>query len=288
MWLNQNPQQIEPLSQQGSYSASGGFLTMTNPTEFYTIVNMINVSQFASYDLNMYLYASPAGANLDVVVVGFLLQWYDDLVSGIPVFEEDWWVWAGRAATSMGNNSLAGAGPMHGKYMTVIAFLPSTATGGAVFQYFNLFGSGRSVPYSDWRQNPQTLNPEIFNLTTLLGSQEGTGFDNNLGSVSNFSIAEGIISFIPLALYSGPVYYRFQGLTNAPANNPVILSTQQGVGGTFTAGTGQPNILVSMTADLLEHEGTFLAPRAPCIFIVRASASGPTAISFEAIGQQAA
>lgn len=286
-WTNPNVQQITPLVQSGSVSASGGFLTMSNPTQNYTILNMANVSQFASYDLNGYLYASPAGANLDGVCVEFILQWYDDEVSGIPVFEEDWWVWVGRGPTSQGLNSLAASGPMHGQYMTVIASLPALQNAPTIFQYFNLFGSNRIVPYSDWRQNAQTVNPEIFNLTTTLTSQiQGTSFDNVLGGVTAYVSPANQVTFVPLGLYSGPVYWRYS-TGAAPNTLPLFASVEQQAGGTILPTAACPNIIQRIPTATTEANGTFLAPRSPVIFIFQSTAT-PASINLEVIAQQAA
>jgi|SRR5271163_13166 len=279
---------ITPISQQGSLSGSGGFLTMSNPTQFYTIVPLTDVSAFQSYDLNLYVYASPAGGNLQGVALQIILQWFDDMVSGIPVFEEDWWVWQGRAAAGLGANSLAGTGPMHGRYMQVSAALPAAQTGNTIFQYFNLFGSNRTVPDSDWRQNQSTINPQIFNLTTTVTSQVvGTAFDNVLGGVNNLTIPANQATFVPLGLYSGPVYWRYQA-SAAMQTNPLICTIENAVGGTMVATSGCPNIVTTFVADASDHEGTILAPRAPMAFLVRAPASAADTFSFQAIAQQAA
>jgi hypothetical protein len=99
------------------------------------------------------------------------------------------------------------------------------------------------------------------------------------------------VGFVPLSLYAGPVYYRFQAAVNAPANNPVFAAVQDAgaVGGQIQAGTSNPNVLVNIPADVTEHEGTFQAPRAPVIFICKASATaGGTTFGLEVTAQQAA
>lgn len=282
-WTNPNIQSITSLAQQGSVSGNPAATIVAGTG--YTVINLQNVAQFASYDINCYGYASPAGGNLDVISFQMNLQWFDDLVSGIPVFEEDWFFWAGRAAPVAGTNYLAGSGPMHGQYMTVTVFIPPGATGNGILQYINLFGSNRVVPYSDWRQSAQFVDPQIFNLQIQGGG--GTSFDNFLASVSSATLAVSTAAFIPLGLYSGPVYYRYQSSV-AASNDPVIACLSAQVGGQPTFGTGTPGLLVNMSADAAEHEGTFLAPRGPCAFIFRSPASGTFTYSFTAVAQQAA
>jgi hypothetical protein len=279
---------IQPISQQGSFAGSGGFLTMSNPTGTYTIVPLTDVSGFASYDLNLYAFASPAGGASQGVALEIVLQWFDDMTSGIPVFEEDWWVWQGRAAASAGTNSLAGTGPMHGRYMQVTANIPAAQTGNTIFQYFNLYGSNRPVPSSDWRQNQATINPQVQNLTTTNTSQVvGTAFDNILGGVNSYSAPLNQVTFTPLGLYSGPVFLRFQTAL-VGANSPVLVSIENAVGGTLIAGASCPNIISTFTNDTSDHEITVLAPRAPMALITHAPASGPMSYTFQVVAQQAA
>jgi len=280
-WTNPNTQQITSLLSVGSLSGSGSVSIPAGND--YQALNLVNVSQFSSYDLNLSVVASSPGSVGAALSVPVVIQWFDDLVSGIPVFEEDWWVWTGRA-NATATNTLAGCGPMHGQYMSVqiqnnFASFPVTV------QYMNIFGSNRDLAYSDWRQNMLLVQPES-NGVTLLQSPIGDAFDNVLASISNANLGASALEFIPLGLYSGPVYYRWQA-TTAPLHNVVIATAQGETGGSLVAGTGNTGVLVNIAADTAEHEGTFYAPRSACYLIVQAPAAGTT-ISFQAIAQQAA
>src|SRR5262245_24100757 len=109
-WTNPNVQPIVPLSQQGSLAAGSNVQTI-NPVAGFNIVNKINVTQFASYDLNSYIYANSPGAVGAPIVALYQLEWFDDLVSGIPIFEEQWWIWLGRAPAGF-SDCMSAQGPM--------------------------------------------------------------------------------------------------------------------------------------------------------------------------------
>jgi hypothetical protein len=282
-WTNPNSQKIVALASIGSLS--GGTVQLPAGGTV-TPVNLVNVSQFSSYDLNTYIFQNNGGGGVgNTVVVQILIQWFDDLVSGIPVFEEDWWLYTGRVSTpSQGVASLAGSGPMHGRYMTV-QVNNNFGNNACTIQWLNLFGSNRTVPYSDWRQNASQVNP-ITNGLSIQSSVLGDGFDNILYSGGTMAIGASASIWLPMCLYSGPVWYRFQA-TAAPQNNVVICAAAFLAGGQIVFGTGNPTVLVNIPADTAEHEGTFLAPRAPCYMAVHGNAAA-SSISFQAIAQQAA
>lgn len=176
---------------------------------------------------------------------------------------------------------------MHGRYMTVTVALAPSANTGMVLQWFNLFGSNRTMPYSDWRQQTTAVNPQVFNMVLQAPSTEPIfGYDNVLATISSISLSANTVGFVPLNLYSGPVYYRLQA-SAAPANAPTLSVFGGLAGGQPIAGTGTPNILTSIGADANDHEGTIFLPRAACALIIKAPASAIT-YSFQVTGQQAA
>lgn len=284
-WTNPNVQQITALASAGSLTGSPNAALLNNSGSQYVPVNLQDVTLFASYDINAYVYASPSGSVGAPLVALFQLQWFDDMVSNIPVFEEDWYIWCGRA--SQANPSpLAGTGPMHGKYMTVIVTIP-LATSGAVVQFINVFGSNRTVPYSDWRQNTSLVQPESSGIT-YAGSNFGTGFDNVLAAVDNLSLSAGEIIFVPCGLYSGPAHYRLR-TSNQPAQDCTISTVEGAVSGGISAGSGMTGIIIDLgEPNNTEVGGDILLPRAPVCFILHGNATTGTQFSFKLIAQQAA
>lgn len=291
-WTNPNIQQVTPLFSLGSVSGTGAITISAGG--LLTVLSLADVSAFSSYDINTYGYAVTPGNAGSPFNCQIQLQWFDDLVSGIPVFEEDWWPWIGRAAINSigvgptGANPLAGSGPMHGRYLTVTVALKAADTTGMVLQWLNLFGSNRPLPYSDWRQNVGVVNPQVNNLTIQPPSNlPSLGYDNVIATATSIVIPANVIAFIPFNLYAGPVYYRFQASV-APQNAPTICVLGGLTGGQASAGSGSPNILTSFAADAADHEGTIILPRAVCALIVRAPTAATTTISCQVTGQQAA
>jgi hypothetical protein len=282
-WTNPNTQQIVPLIQSGSLSA-GSVVATINPAGGFQIVSLANVTQFASYDLNTYLYAvSPGGAASPIVAL-FQLQWFDDTTSGIPIFEEQWWIWVGRAPAGFSDN-MGACGPMHGAYMTVNVSIPTACASSAILQYFNLFGSPRNIQYSDWRQDAFQVNPQNNGLTVL--SPSTSGYENSLANIGSFGLAANETRWVPCNLYAGPVYYRFQA-SQVPNNDPVIAAADNITASGIVVGTSNPMTLVNITNDANEHFSTFIAPRVPMYFVIHGNAGAASNFSFNMTGQQAA
>jgi len=276
---------ITPLAQLGTFTGAPAALNIA-PGAVFTALNLADVSRFASYDLNAYAFAQSAGGVGAGLVCEIQIQWFDDMTSGIAVFEEDWWIWVGRALPTAGINTMCGCGPMHGRYMSVNVIPAAPGTTNITLQYMNIFGSNRTVPYSDWRQNGNAVDPESNNITLL--ATAGTSFDNVLAQVSNVVLGASQLVFVPCGLYSGPVYYRFQVNTAAALHDPTLVNMENHVSGDLVAGTGISGVLVNATADTLEHEGTLLLPRSPAAFIIQGAAAGTSSFSLEIIAQQAA
>lgn len=286
--LGSPAQQISPVVLTAQGSIGGAAAATIVPGTPFTAMSLVDVSLYQSYDINLFAFSQSPGTVNANIVAQVVLQWFDTNtgVNDIPVFEEDWWLWCGRAAPVAGFNTLSGCGPMHGRYMTVQVFTTITAAVNMTLQYINIFGSTRLVPSSDWRQNGAQVNPQSNGITAQLGG--GSGFDNRLGSVSNLTLGASALVFIPLGLYAGPVYFRYQCNTAAPLHNVTFVDMGGQVSGGLGAGTATPGVLVNIAADTNEHEGTFLAPRAPVAFIIQGAAAGTSSISLDVIAQQAA
>jgi hypothetical protein len=275
---------IIQLAQQGTVTGTPAALIV--PGTGFPVLSLVNVSGFVSYDINAYMFSQSPGAAGSVVSGQIQLQWFDDLTSGIPVFEEEWYIWSGRAAPVAGVNTLSGCGPMHGRYMSVNIFVPPGAAADAVLQYINLFGSNRTVPSSDWRQNAGQVNPQISGLVIVPG---GTlSFENILCDVAGFVVTANTVNFIPLGLYSGPVFVRYSQ-SAAAGQVALIASANAVVGGQLVPGPACPGIIWFNSANAVgEAEPTIMLPRAPCLLIVKGPAASTISISVKVVAQQAA
>lgn len=284
-WTNPNVQQVVPLFQSGSYNGSNNVGTISPGTPLQ-VIDLINVSAYNSYDLNLYSIANSVGSLDAVMTAQIQLQWFDDQVSGIPVFEEDWFFYAGRAQLTSGLNPLAGTGPMHGAYMSVFVSVPATAAFSMLLQYLNIFASPRVVPYSDWRQNTQVVLPETNGLAIL--QSNAIGYDNNLTNIDSGSIGTNAQMWVPNALYSGPAFY-YVDFGTTPANDIVLVSTEGLVAGQLTPGTSCPGMITGFagTAGTI-YNGTVFLPRAPTAWVIHGNASSTSAVTIQMFAQQAA
>lgn len=282
------PQTITPLAQIGSTSGAGS--QPINAISSTPIVTLVDISGFASYDLNTYIYATSPGVAGSMLIADIQLQWFDDLTTGIPVFEEDWQVWVGRAALTSGGSSvfnvMGGCGPMHGRYMSVNIL--NFATVGGTLQWFNLFGSNRNLPYSDWRQDAANVNPETAGLSLATNTSGVVGYENILACLTGFVVAATTRLWLPFNLYAGPVFLRFQA-SAALNNDPAISHAAYQIAGQPATGIGPPNnIIWNGNNSGAEVEVNLILPRAPCYLTLAGLASGSVTVSCQVIAQQAA
>jgi hypothetical protein len=262
-------------------SGGGSFITAPAGTTI-TLLNMADVSLYASYDLSMALLGiqNVVGAALCARVT---LSWYDDLVSGIPVFQEIWNPWVVTSIPGMPPQGIIGSGPMHGKYFSISITNPGTQTIN-VF-YVNIFGSPRPVPLSDWRQflNNSVQDAVLHNLTNT-----AIDFDNSLADTQGpANLLANTSYLLPFGLYSGPVTYSLQLGAGIVVTRLNIID----VGGNFnvvTSGNVNPavgNLLSPGTAAGEQLEGQILLPRSGCALYVAVTTTGGT-INFKVTAQQ--
>lgn len=278
---------VTPLASIGSLAGSPG-ASIPGMTSYSLQPNsnsvFFDVTQFSSYDFN--LFAVDATGAVPAIQVSF--KWYDDLVSGIPVFEEDWWVWTGSLIPYTSpfplSQPMAGNGPMHGQYLTVNISNPH-ATTPVTLQYANLFGSTRTVPQADWRQNSIVVKP-VISGETMSYPTDGYGFDNDLGLAFGVTVASGARVIVPFCLYAGAAYLRFSASLVSVAN-PVI-ATMDGQALPIASGVGNRTIIAQLPADTNDHEPTLILPRKPCYLLVAGAASGTLSFTARLIAQQVA
>lgn len=287
-----------PLIALGSPTKPVAAITIPAAVEMQSILPLTDVSRFASYDLGCYFYGTPGTGGSDLTVQ-LSFMWFDDLTSGVPVFQEDWYLMLGAQAYPAGSilsvadaNPMSAAGQMHGRYLTVYA----SSYGSAPIhgQWFNLYGSSRSVPYSDWRQNVSALySPSLgagvingLTLATLGQTLLNTGFDNNLYDGGSYTPGTGNL-FIPMPLYSGPVTCSFAVSTAVLLNNATLVAVTNQLGGNIVPGTGQAGEIWSFDNTLnTPDRQTINFPRCPVILVIHPNAT--SVINFTAIAQQGA
>lgn len=280
---------VTPLTQQGSIPPGSGANLIG---KFYVqVLDLVDISNFSSYDLSAFFYDT-SGATSSVRIV---LQWFDDQVSGIPVAEEDWWVWVSNSATFPATAfPLMGSGPMHGRYMSVYID-NSNGNSSVEMQYLNIFGSPRTMTFSDWRSNPM-IQSGPGGGTDLAGQNTiGSGFDNILGGVSGFTMPLAGNFYFNLGLYAGPAYFSITIGPNALAKNIVLAVANNNK--RFNGGGGaESNTLTDFPAIGVANyntlpssgpgPGNIILPRSACALIFTGNTSAASTISFMVVGQQ--
>jgi hypothetical protein len=270
---------------------SGPYFTIPANTFNYQVFSG-DVSRWNSYDLSLYAYGTPQNSG-SAQALQISLSWYDvPYTTASPpsaIFVENWYCYIGTAKLTNDFNLMAANGPMHGQYMTVT--ITNIGSSPVSVDWFNLFASPRTVPYSDWRQDSSNLAAvnllQLNGLSPALDTETaGTGFENILVSIPNQVFGTGL-QFIPMPLYSGPVSMNWSVNTQALVNAPVLVALTTQTGGELVAGTACPGVIDSFSNTIgVQDRHSFNFPRAPVILIVNPGAN--SMIQFSAIAQQAA
>lgn len=276
---------VTPLVQIGSLSGAGSENIAASTT--LQVLNLVDVSQFASYDVSMYVYGSgaTAGASTTTQVI---MQWFDDLSSGIPVYQEDWFPMTGTqivtpvaGASGQPTNPLSGSGPNHGRYLSV--YLGNQGTITQTVQWFNLFGSNRPLINPSWRQNPGIPGPAI-NGAIRINNNGSDIFANHAADLQGFSPSGTGVFWMPIGMCPGPVWFSFQVVTTAMTHDAVIVDLSFITGGSLVGGDANEGIVVDLGNTLntfVQEEVLF--PRAACALVIQAPTT--SVISFKCIPQ---
>jgi hypothetical protein len=249
-----------------------------------TIVNLIDISAYQSYDLSFALVNAAMATAGTAVACRVDVVFYDDLVSGIPVYREIWYPFCAIAVT--GNNNvhpqgIVANGPMHGHYMSIQIYNPGSTN--VSIPYFNLFGSPRNAQLSDWRQSLENS----FNDGThhLIGNNSGFGYDNVVCDSGGFGSLNASSNYImPFNLYTGPIDWLFQIGGGLVVSAAVIIN----LGGNYltnVSGSVSDTIGKLQNLPVAGGSGNLLIPRGACALLVEVGSTGGTAM-FNAIAQQ--
>ncbi len=250
----------------------------------FTPINLVDVSLYQSYDIGLLAIDASQATSGHALAFNVTLTWYDDLVSGVPVFRESWNPWV--LQTQGSTPGIIGSGPMHGRYMTIVI---SNQTGFPFnLNFFNLFGSNRNVQLSDWRQN---YGNHVNDHTLTELSTIDTGFENSLCDWEGaLAISTGYL--LPLHLYSGPASVTIEPITAIPDSiNLLDIGTNSS---TFTSGNIPTNGNGNLAGDLNFTQisaGGFTQivdlPRSACaVKVVMNSSSTAGNLAIKVVAQQ--
>lgn len=273
--VNILPQSIGPFTQlygQGTQNGASAFTVAGGAGNSNTVLNLIDVSKYASYDLSFAGFVATQNTAGAALVAGITLQWFDDNTSGVAVYQEQWQVWVAGSLVQIGAPfpNVWGTGKMHGRYLTVkVVNIGGTQL---TCQYMHIFGSPRDCSVSNWRQDATAMSIASATGFTLL-NVGGSPALNTLGLLAGSPLSPSTTYFVPLNLFSGPIYVRSNA--NNAWNNPLVLATALGMQfGNPAVGTACPGILWNFgTATGDQISGASLtAIRAP-LFLVGVTTS---------------
>lgn len=276
----------------GSVAGSGGYILPGNESVIYqagavsgpiaftlpaqgsfTPVELYDVSAFQSYDISMAITNGAQNAVGSALACKFRFQWFNDAISGLPVYTEDWYPWVLSTINGI-DNAVVATGPMHGRYMTIEIFNPGINI--ANVRWLAVYGSPRMERFPDWRQGVNSVQTVTPNGMHSGSSNGGTGFD---GCIADYeaTLSASANYFMPFNLYAGPVDYYFH-VDAALAYDAVFLD----IGANYEAFTSG-NVPVSgpsagslfILANTTNGQyGSLLLPQGACALILP---TGPTA-----------
>jgi hypothetical protein len=247
----------------------GTNLTLDNGP--YAGAEVLDVSQYTAYDLTTFMYDVTDTVN----TIDIKLIWYDDLVSGLAVYQEDWWIWVASSANNLADgNPMVGTGPMHGKYLLTV-INNSLGAAPVTVSWVVLFGSNRTVAKSDWRQTPGlTFSVNGANNNPPAGSHwvnstmgdVTAAYDDVLADFVFENLAANMNYFFPLPLYNGNIYYAIEVAASNTVSFIRISSASNNLQGAVPLGWSQDRDLQQIgtpTTDNL-YTGELQLPRAAC------------------------
>jgi len=199
-----------------------GYISLPASSAAITILsNQQDVSAYNTITISAYASSANTAAAGSTCTIPFTITWYDDLTSGIPVFQDEVDIWV---ANNVPNPpaSLAGVAywsmPVRGKYLSIWVSNPGTASA-IDLQFFNMFGGPQFTPRVYCKQIPP---PSLaWTNATYVGNYFST-LSGILGSAT-YNQAETTSLACPMGLFTG------QGslycLTSAAMTNDVSLFT---------------------------------------------------------------
>jgi len=243
---------VSLFNSSGTATLAGGTTT--------SLVTLVPVNQYNSYDLSLLVVDALQGTANHSLTCQVTIAFYDDLLTGIPVFVETWNPWVKQTFVG-GLQGVIGTGPMHGQYMTIT--IANSSAFNVTLEYFNLYGSPRIVEISDWRM---ATNNHVTDNVLLPFTNFGSGFENVLGELSG-EIALGVNTYwLPLHLYSGPVSWTLFATAAIHAVSINDIGTQNQLSGAVNNAIGilaDPQVTAAGS-----YFGTYNSPRSACALVI--------------------
>lgn len=255
-----------------------------------TILNMVDVSLYNSYDITFGAFLQNQGIGENAFTARITFTWYD--APGVIVYSETFEPWVGNnvLANLGGYPNTWGSGKMHGRYLSVTLFnYSATAPASLTVQYLSIFASPRIVDNTLWRQDASTglaVNPGAGGFSWVSAYQTASGAispgaapagnENILAQIDSVAVGASSKNFWPFSMFNGPVTIRYNQ-SGTWANAAAICSAAGGISGNILPGASNAGIvtlLPNITGQ--ETQVTINAPHAPLFLVTTANTTPPT------------
>lgn len=272
---------VMPIAKLGSLSVNA----FTIPAASVVMpVQLVDMSAYTSYDISTFCFCATQSTAGSPICVPITFVWYDDLLSGIPVYKETWDIWVSDTATDAQNDNAVvyGSGPVHGRYLTV-QYAEVQGANSYTCLFLNLFGSSKRAitPQSVWKQKPPlNINFGVGQFTDNFAAT----YDDVLASI-NWTLPASTTAWLAIGLYSGPVSWWF--------NSSVALSNSAGIIAAIPAvyGSGGVPVGISSAVGLIQEinvatsgNGNIYLPRCPTFIVLRNATAGAISGLFTVVG----
>ena len=162
---------------------------------------MQDVSAYNSISISIYLNSANTAAANCTITSPLFITWYDDLVSGVPVLQDEVDIW--NANNTLPPGGLQGVAyitlPVRGQYLNINTKNVGAASN-IVIQFFNAYGCPNIIPRVQCKQQPPP-SLAVANATLFPGSYNN--LCGILGSTGTSAIPNTTAYFLPMSLFTG-------------------------------------------------------------------------------------
>jgi hypothetical protein len=262
-----------------SLGSSGG-----RPVPYTTPI--VDVQAYQSFSLIIQAYCASQATAGAPLVMPVQIFWYADSAGDYLLEVDTVWCWIPNSAAQAAINPLLGGGPCKGAY-AALSFYTTALSATIDVALISMTGNGRSISTARFRQCAPVAN--INSGITLLSSVNPT---NGLASVEpgysvggdgivanetdNVNVAASSTYWLPLPLFNGPVYVRFQ--TSTALANDFVLCTAAGLqNGQVQPGSASQGCIWNPASAMgTDYTTDLYLGNCPLYLVIRSTVTAPT------------
>jgi len=283
-WSNTSTTGVQSLAALGSLTTTA--FTMA-PGGTGKLLTLQDVTQFATINISVYAFTSSMPVTGATATIPLNITWYDDLVSGIPVFQDEVDIWVANNVMASAS-ALSGTAyitlPVRGQYLSITTSNPGTAST-ITMQFFSVYGSQNTTPRVYCKQIPPP-SLAFFGSPTLAGNYYSE-LNGILGSAT-FNAAADTNYFMPMGLFTGQG--NLYALTSAAFANDVSLFSMVPMANNVTLPESNPRFVIDDDLDEADDtddvDAPVALPKCPTIVVfITGAASIVTNVCLTAMDQ---